>query len=98
MIPWLAVLRALPVTFFVYLVQACAALLLGLPAALEVTHSAPSSYDASARAAWLELALTWAPAWRVLGTTALLTIAILLLLSPWLQMAWLAAISTPMGL
>jgi len=85
--------RALPMTFVIYVFEAVLALLAGLPAALELTRTAPHGADASSYAEWLEFLLGLGAPSRVASVSALLTLLLLGLLSPWLQMAWLSALA-----
>jgi hypothetical protein len=95
---WAAVARALPVLFAIYALQACAALVMALPAGLELVASAPVGFDAVARAEWLDMLLAWRVPARLTGLNALSIALVWLLLSPWLHMAWLSALSEPESL
>ena len=81
---WVSSVRALPMTFVIYLIEAAFASVSSLPAVLEFTGSAPRGRDASAQAQWLEYLVgpDFAPRGCVLG---LLSLLVLCLLSPWLQ-------------
>jgi hypothetical protein len=93
-----ATMRALPVTFVVYVIEACSALLLSMPLGLELLDDGRATLShALGRAAWLDLLPSLMPALRVHGTSTLLHVGLLLLLAPWLQMAWLSALAQPMG-
>jgi hypothetical protein len=90
---WIACVRALPVTFALYVIEACVAALAALPLASEFTRSAPVVEDATALAQWLERLLLLAAPARVGARGALLAFAALLLVSPGLHMTWLSALS-----
>ncbi len=95
---WIFVLRALPVTFVVYLIGAAFSAPLALPLGgeLERTLSFPFAPE-WARVSAVEGLATLAPALRVQGLTLALSLASFVLLSPLLQMAWLKALSCPLG-
>jgi len=94
-----AALRTLPMTFAIYVIEAVLALGCSAPLALELgADTRTSLISASGRAAWLDRALELAPALRVTGRSSVLALLVLLVLSPWLQMAWLHALSRPLGL
>ncbi|HEX6245491.1 MAG TPA: hypothetical protein VFZ61_31425, partial [Polyangiales bacterium] len=87
-----AALRALPLTFFVYVVEAMLALYCALPWSLEVGADARASLSSAiGRAVWLDRVGELLPAVRVAGRSGLLSLGLVLLLSPWLQMAWLSS-------
>ncbi|MFT3922539.1 MAG: hypothetical protein QM778_08395 [Myxococcales bacterium] len=90
---WMSSMRALPMTFVIYLTEAALALVFGLPAALELTRSAPQGADSTADAERLEFLLGLGQAGRLVGATGLFAGIALWLLAPWLQMAWLSALS-----
>jgi len=86
-------------TFVVYAVEACLALLIALPLGLELLDDGRASFaSALGRAAWLDRVAELLPALRLQSTSWLLHGALLLLVSPWLQMAWLHALAQPSGL
>jgi hypothetical protein len=92
-------LRALPVTFAIYVVEAVLALWCAGPLGLELGDDARATLTtALGRAIWLDRASELAPALRVSGRSSLLALLVLLLLSPWLQMAWLHALARPLGM
>jgi hypothetical protein len=93
-----AALRALPLSFLLYLIQAAAALLTSVPLGLELLADERATLTSPAgRAAWLDRGLELLPALGVARQSALIVAALLLLSSPWLQMAWLAALARPVG-
>ncbi len=93
MSPWIASVRALPMTFALYVFEACVAALGAFPLANELTRSAPRTLDPISLAHWLErLPSLGAPA-RVGAQGAALACAALLLVSPCLHMSWLSAIA-----
>lgn len=93
-----AAVRALPVTFVVYMVEACLALLLTLPIGLELLDDGRASLSSAlGRAAWLDLLPALAPALRMHATASVLHLVLLLLLAPWLHLSWLYALSRPSG-
>ncbi len=94
--PWVVVLRALPVTFLVYLSSTALAAVFALPTGLElgrIPSWAPG--EGAARVAALESLLSIAPALRAQALSLMLAALAYALLSPWLQMAWFAALSAP---
>lgn len=93
-----ATIRALPMTFVVYVVEACLALMAVGPLAIELTEDARPSFRSSlGRVVWLETVDALAPAFRAQRTGAILSALLLLLLAPWLQMAWLQALAGPIS-
>lgn len=91
-----AALRALPVTFVVYMLEAGLALLMALPLGLELLDDGRASLSTSVgRAVSLDRAVSLLPALHVQATASLLHLGLLLLLAPWLQMAWLHALARP---
>jgi hypothetical protein len=94
-----AVARALPMTFAIFVFEALCAVSAALPLALELARKpALRLLDAADQAAVLTLPLELAPAFRVAATQASLALGALLLISPWLQMSWLAALDQPRSL
>jgi hypothetical protein len=95
----LASARALPMCFVIYATEAALALIASLPFALELARDAPLGRDPSAQAEWLERLVHLGSAARVSGTSAALVLAPLLLLSPWLQLAWFSSLARgePLG-
>jgi hypothetical protein len=85
-------------TFVIYLIEAALAVVAGLPFALDFSNSAPRGHDLSARAQWLEYALSLGTPARLAVSTSALALATLYLLGPWLQMAWLSALGRREGL
>lgn len=93
-----AALRALPLTFVIYLVEAVLALYCALPLSLELGADARASLTtAIGRAVWLDRALELLPALRLSGRSGLLSLASLVLLSPLLQMAWFSSMQRSFG-
>jgi hypothetical protein len=92
---WGAVMRAMPALFAIYVVEACAALVLGIPSGLRALADAPQGHDALAMAQWLETIAYWGPVAKTAGVTGLLLCGVVALLSPWLHMTWLSALSRP---
>jgi hypothetical protein len=90
---WISAARALPMTFAIYLLEAAIAVLVGLPIATELAGRAPHGGDATALAQWLERGLQFAAPARVSAQGGALASAAVLLLAPWLQMAWFSALS-----
>jgi hypothetical protein len=96
--PWLCVLRALPVTFVVYLIGAAFSAPLALPLGAELEHTLSLPFAPEwARVSAIEGLAALAPALRVQGLTLALSLALFVLLSPLLQMAWLKALSSAVG-
>jgi hypothetical protein len=95
---WGPVVRALPTTFVIYVLQALVALVVGLPASLSLLEEAPTGSSALSHAQWLERFIAWGAPARLAGVTGLLVVALWLLLSPWLHMAWLSALAQPASL
>ncbi len=87
---WMSTLRALPMTFTLFVLQAWVATLATLPIASEVTRSLPGGKAAVALAASLEQLLALGATLRPAGQSWLLLGLSWLVLSPWLQMAWLS--------
>jgi hypothetical protein len=93
-----AALRALPLTFVIYVVEAVLALYCALPLSLELGADPRASLSSAiGRAVWLDRGLELLPALRVAGHSSLLSLALLLLLSPWLQVAWLSSMQRAFG-
>lgn len=92
---WGAVMRAMPALFVIYVVEACAALILALPSGLRAVADGPQGHDAIAMTQWLETVVAWVPIAESLGVAGLVVTGIVALLSPWLQMAWLSALAQP---
>jgi hypothetical protein len=94
--PRLSAPHALPFTFYLYVAEALIALTCALPLGLELSADARAALaDASGRAVWLDRARELIPVLRAQGRTAALAGLLWLVLSPWLQMAWLCAIARP---
>ncbi|MDB4990258.1 MAG: hypothetical protein JWN04_5436 [Myxococcaceae bacterium] len=90
--------RALPFSFALYVFEATLAALCALPFSLESLHAlGGTSWTASQVALALDSVTTLAPALRVASGSTLLALALLALLSPWLQMSWYAALSDPLN-
>lgn len=93
-----AALRASPITFLVYVIEALLALSVSAPLSAELTLDARAlGARALSRAAALEHGLTLLPALRVQGRSLALALLMLLALTPLLRMAWLSALATPLG-
>ena len=90
-------LRALPVTFFVFVLEAIVATVFALPWAVEAQRRVLTPLDASARAALLDTLGASDGALRVVALQAALVFGLWVAFAPWLQMAWLSAIAQPMG-
>ena len=86
-------LGALPVTFLLYVFEALLAVSFALPLGLELTQQLGGNWDPSQTALALESVTGLASGLRVSAGSALLSLALLVLLSPWLQMTWLSALS-----
>ncbi len=96
MSPWLAVIRALPITFLVYVSSTALAAMHALPIALEIGRLPTwTKAGEGARIATLEAMLSQLPVLRAQGLSLLLAALAYALLSPWLQMSWFAALSAP---
>lgn len=94
-----AVLRALPMTFVIYALEAGLAVLIAMPLGLELLDDRRASFSSAlGRAVSLDRVATLLPALRVQSTAGLLHVGLLLLLAPWLQMAWLEALARPCGI
>ncbi len=91
---WIAVTRALPTTFAVYVTWTVVASLLGLSLGLELerTVSFPLGRPL-ARVDAIEGVVAMAPLLRAKAVDAGLAAALLAILSPWLSMAWLTSLS-----
>jgi hypothetical protein len=88
-----AAVRALPITFTLYVIEALIALTLTVPVASELTRDARAlGARPIFRAAALERALELLPLLRVQGRTLALSALVLALLAPLLSMAWLSAL------
>jgi hypothetical protein len=94
----LVLLRALPMTFAVYVVNGLLAIVLAASLGIELEQALgfPLGRPA-ARVAALESVLPLAPLLRAKGVDLLLVSATLWLLAPWLQMAWLTSLSALHG-
>lgn len=93
-----AALRALPLTFVIYIVEAVFALYCALPLSMELGADARATLTtAIGRAVWLDRALELLPALRLSGRSGLLSLASLVLLSPLLQMAWFSSMQPAFG-
>lgn len=86
-------LSALPVTFLLYVFEALLAISFALPLGLELTQQLGGRWDESQTALALESVTTLASGLRVSAGSAVLSLTLLVLLSPWLQMTWLSALS-----
>jgi hypothetical protein len=87
---------ALPFTFVLYVVEAAAALVFALPLGLELRGDVRASLtDAIGRAIWLDRVAELVPVVRAQVLSAGLGGLLWLVLSPWLQMAWLSALARP---
>jgi hypothetical protein len=94
-----AALRASPVTFTIYVIEAAFALSVSVPLGAELTRDGRAlGGRALFRAAALEQGLTLLPALRVQGRSLALGALMLLALTPLLRMAWLSALATPLGM
>jgi hypothetical protein len=90
----LAALRALPMTFLIYVIEVVLALTLTVPVVTELSGDARAlGAHPVLRAAALERVLSLLPALRVSGRTFGLGVLVLLLLTPLLRMAWLASLA-----
>lgn len=93
-----AAVRALPLTFVVYTVEACLALLIALPLGVELLDDGRATLaHALGRAVWLDRLGSLLPTLRLQSTASLLHMALLVLIAPWLHMAWLYALAQPAG-
>jgi hypothetical protein len=93
-----AALRALPVTFALYVVEAVLAITLTVPLGMELSSDARAlGTRVLFRAAAIERGLQLLPALRVQGRALALGTVLLLLLTPLLSMTWLSALSGPLG-
>ncbi len=90
---WLFAVRALPMTFTIFVLQAWVSSIATLPMIGELVRVAPNGKTAIALAASLEQALQMAPVLRTSSQTFLLLSLSWIVLSPWLQMAWFSAIA-----
>lgn len=89
---------ALPLTFVVYVAEAALAMVSALPLGLELNADARASLgDAIGRAAWLDRVPELLPMVRAQARSAALLGLLWVVLSPWLQMAWLRALAGPIG-
>jgi len=96
--PWIAVARALPLTFVVYVSSMLMGAAQAWPAALELNRLdlSPTGPDA-ARIATYESLIAMLPVWRTQLISLGLACLAYALVSPWLHMAWLSALSEPKG-
>jgi hypothetical protein len=86
-------LRALPFTFVVYVLQALLASFVALPGGIELARSLrASSWDRVQWARLLDALPDVAAVGRSSALSALIAAVVLLVLGPWLQMSWLAAL------
>jgi hypothetical protein len=92
---WATVARALPLTFLIYVAQACAAWVAGFGPVLELSRHLPLDSRPLSQAVWLEGLLASVATLRASAITLGLTCLLLLLVSPGLHMAWLAALDAP---
>ncbi len=93
-----AALRAAPVTFAIYVIEAIFALSVSVPLGSELTRDARAMGGrALFRAAALEHGLALLPALRIQGRSLALSALLLLAVTPLLRMAWLSALATPLG-
>lgn len=91
-------LRAVHVTFAIYLLEALLSLFVSVPLASELTSDARAlGARPLFRAAALEHALSLLPALRVQARSLGLAALLLLALTPLLRMAWLSALAAPLG-
>lgn len=90
---WLCALRALPMTFFIYVLQAWTAVLIALPAANELVARVPTGQPASAHALALERIFQLGSDLRLVALPSLLAGLTWLLVTPFLHIAWLSALA-----
>ena len=90
---WIASVRALPMTFALYVFEAVLAALGVFPLANELARRAPTTNDAIGLAQWLERIPSQGASARVGAVGVALACAALLLVSPCLHMGWLSALS-----
>jgi len=94
--PWVAVVRALPLTFVVYAVTSVLGALEALPASIELQRvSTLSIRGGSAAIARAESLLGLLSTGRALGVTLIIALLAYALITPWLHMSWLSALSEP---
>jgi hypothetical protein len=96
-LPFVATLRALPVTMLAFLLQLTFAAPLALPTSLELSRVFTGSWSGPSQAALFDTLTASGPLFRVLGVQSALALAIWMVVSPLLTMAWLSALSAPMG-
>src|SRR5688572_3667181 len=92
---FVAALRALPITLVIFVLETLISVVLVLPFSAEASHMTRGPLDASARAALLDAMTASSSLWRVLSMQTLMVFGLWVLLSPWLNMAWLSALSAP---
>lgn len=86
-------LRALPFTFVIYVIEAVLATFVALPSGLEIAGQLrTSSWDRAQWALLLDRLPALLAAMRMSGFAALVLLGVLLVLSAWLQMSWLASL------
>lgn len=91
-----AALRALPTTFVIYVIEALCAAFAALPSALELGRlGLPARWDKTSQALLLEGLLERAAVGRAALVSLGLALLVIVLLGPWLQMSWLAAVAAP---
>jgi hypothetical protein len=89
-------LGALPFTFFIYVLEALLATFSALPLGIELSRLlGASSWDATQTALLVSSGPVLWSGLRVTAGSAALSLGLLLLLSPWLQMSWLSALYDP---
>lgn len=93
MTPLSLALRALPFTFVIYVLQALLASFVALPSGIELARALrASSWDRVHWARLLDALPELAALTRGGALSALIAAVVLLVLGPWLQMSWLAAL------
>ena len=96
-LPIVATLRALPITMLAFLLQLLFAAPLVFPSVLELQRVLSGPFDGATQAQLLDTLLASGAILRMLGVQSLLLGIVWLVLTPLLSMAWLSALSEPMG-
>jgi hypothetical protein len=93
MTPLSLALRALPFTFVIYVLQALLASFVALPNGIELSRALrASSWDRVQWARLLDMLPELSALTRGGALAALIAVVVLLVLGPWLQMSWFAAL------
>jgi hypothetical protein len=96
-LPIVATLRALPITMLAFLLQLLFAAPLAFPTALELQRVLSGPFRGITEASFYDTLLASGAILRMLSVQALFAGVLWILLSPLVCMAWLSALSEPMG-